>query len=136
MLKPRDYQVDCLEAISQARNNGVHKQLVALPTGAGKTIIFCHLLMDFERVLILAHRDELVNQAIEKLLTINPEAEDTIGIVKAEQNEINAPIIIGSVQTVSRPNRLEQMPHFDLIVTDEAHHAIAPSYLRIYEIGQ
>lgn len=132
-LELRDYQKDCLSSITSAQNNGISKQLVVLPTGTGKTVIFCSLLTDYKRVLILAHRDELCQQANEKLLMVAPEVEDRVGWVKAERNEIDKPIIIGSVQTISRENRLKLLPHFDLIVTDEAHHAVAPSYLSIYE---
>lgn len=134
MLSLRPYQEQCLEAISDARESGFNRQLVSLPTGTGKTIIFCHLLKDFGRVLILAHRDELCQQAIDKLLMVYPEAEKKIGIVKAQRNDTDKPIIVGSVQTVSRDNRLEDMPEsFDLVITDEAHHAVADSYRRIYD---
>lgn len=101
MLSLRPYQKECLEAVSKAREGGCFRQLVALPTGTGKTIIFCHLLKDFERVLVLAHRDELCQQANDKLLTVDETAEPKVGWVKAERNEVDKPIIIGSVQTIT-----------------------------------
>jgi len=133
MLKLREYQKDCLTAIAKAKEDAITRQLVSLPTGTGKTVIFCHLARKFKQVLVLAHRDELCQQAQDKFLMVNPEAEGKIGWVKAERNEVDKTIIIGSVQTITRPNRLEQLPHFDLIITDEAHHAVADSYLRIYD---
>jgi superfamily II DNA or RNA helicase len=57
-----------------------------------------------------------------------------VGVVKAERNEIDKQVVVGSVQTVSRENRLEQLPtDFDFIVTDEAHHGAAATYKRIYD---
>lgn len=85
------------------------------------------------RALILAHRDELIEQARDKVrLVLGDDAE--IGIIKAERNEVNAEIVIASVQTLSRQKRLEQLrTDFGVVITDEAHHAPADSYQRIYQ---
>jgi ATP-dependent helicase IRC3 len=106
---------------------------VALPTGTGKTVIFSHLIDQRPgRSLVLAHRDELIRQTVDKLLLVNPDC--AVGVVKAEENELFAPVVVGSVQTLSRPNRLEQItPDFDTIIVDEAHHAPAPAYQRVME---
>lgn len=133
MFDLRDYQKNCIDAINQADGNGTRKQLVALPTGTGKTIIFSELIKQRGgRSLILAHRDELCRQANDKLTTVFPSAKNDIGWVKAKRNEVDKAIIIGSVQTL-RESRLRQLPSFDTIITDEAHHAVADSYLRIYD---
>ena len=133
MIELRPYQHECIEAIESAEKNGTNRQLVALPTGTGKTIIFTTVAKKRNgRTLILAHRDELIEQAVDKLTMVWDDAN--VGVVKAERNEIDKQIIVGSVQTVSRENRLEQLPtDFDFIVSDEAHHSIAMSYRRIYE---
>jgi len=133
MIELRPYQHECIEAIESAEKNGTNRQLVALPTGTGKTIIFTTVAKKRNgRTLILAHRDELIEQAVDKLTMVWDDA--SVGVVKAERNEIDKQIIVGSVQTVSRENRLEQLPtDFDFIVSDEAHHSIALSYRRIYE---
>jgi ATP-dependent helicase IRC3 len=82
--------------------------------------------------LILAHRDELIQQAVDKLTMVWDGV--SAGVVKAERNEIDRQVIVGSVQTVSKENRLEQLPQdFDFIVTDEEHHSAAATYRRIYE---
>ena len=75
------------------------------------------------RSLTTAHRDELVGQAYDKIRTVIGHEAD-IGVIKAERNDVDAAHMIASVQTLSRPNRLEQVtPNIDLLVIDEAHHA-------------
>ena len=136
-LQLRDYQTECLTAISAASKAGTSKPLISLPTGTGKTIIFAYIVRQISkrggRSLILVHRDELLNQAEDKLLTIWPEAQ--VGIIKAARNEIDAPVTIASVQSISRERRLKQLRDipFDFLVTDEAHHAVAASYKRVYD---
>ena len=69
---------------------------------------------------------------MDKLLLVNPDFE--IGVVKAEENQVSAPVVVGSVQTLCRQNRLEQLaPDFASIIVDEGHHAVADSYRRILE---
>ncbi len=136
-LQLRDYQSECLRAIAQASNAKISSPLVSLPTGTGKTIIFGYMVWQFSEVggrsLILVHRDELLNQAEDKLKIICPEAH--VGIIKAERNELDAPVTIASVQTISRESRLKQLRdmRFDFLVTDEAHHSVAPTYQRVYQ---
>ena len=143
MIELRPYQHECIEAIETAEENGTNRQLVALPTGTGKTIIFTTAAKKRNgRTLILAHRDELIQQvsgspnfcsgAVDKLTMVWDNVN--IGVVKAERNEIDKQVVVGSVQTISRENRLEQLPtDFDFIVTDECHHGAAATYRRIYE---
>lgn len=130
MIELRPYQHECIEAIATAKTN---RQLVALPTGTGKTIIFATIAKQCNgRTLILAHRDELIQQAVSKLEMVWEGVD--IGVVKAERNEVDRQVIVGSVQTVSKENRLEQLPtDFDFIVSDEAHHSAAATYRRIYK---
>ncbi|HZA22083.1 MAG TPA: DEAD/DEAH box helicase, partial [Dehalococcoidia bacterium] len=130
-LTLRPYQEEALQAIATAAQEGIQRQLVALPTGSGKTIIFTNLIdQRGGRSLILAHRDELLRQAADKLLMVNPGLD--IGIVKAALNEVNAPVVVASVQTLSRANRLSQLScDFNTVVVDEAHHGVADSYQRI-----
>ena len=129
MITPRPYQEEIIGKVLESDNR---KMLVSLPTGTGKTIVFSEIAKRSQKpTLILAHRDELIQQALEKLLMVHPEAN--IGIVKAEQNDVYNDITIASVQTLARRNRLTQLrPDFGLIITDEAHHAAANSYRRIY----
>lgn len=135
-MKLRDYQQDAREAIQSEWEKGTKKTLLVLPTGCGKTIVFSKVIEDRvkkgERVLVLAHRGELLEQAADKL-------EKSTGLKcateKAEQTSIGSwyRVVVGSVQTMMREKRLEQFDKdfFDTIIIDEAHHCISESYQRV-----
>ena len=130
-LAPRPYQDEAVAAVLHGAQHGLKRPLIALPTGTGKTIVFALLLQQRPgRALVLAHRDELIEQAVDKLHWIDPGMD--IGVVKAERDEHEAPVVVASVQTLSRRQRLARLvPDFDTIVIDEAHHAPADTYRRI-----
>jgi superfamily II DNA or RNA helicase len=131
-LPPRPYQTQALEAITAAYARGVDRQLIVLPTGGGKTVVFAHLATRRGgRSLILAHRDELIQQAADKLATVSGSLD--IGIVKAKQDECRAPVVVASVQTLARPGRVERLGRFSTVIVDEAHHAVARTYLEILD---
>ncbi len=133
-LKLRDYQLQALEAISDAAVAGIQRQLICLPTGSGKTIVMSALAKQLNRkTLLLAHREELITQALDKFKLFWPFVK--IGICMAERNEIGNQVVIGSVQSCSRPKRLELLKEqgFDLMMIDEAHHASSESYRSIIE---
>jgi len=103
-------------------------------TGLGKTVCFSFVAKENKgTTLILAHRDELISQAVDKLLQSWPEAD--VGVVKAERNEYQHDVVVASVQTLARESRRERIPrdHFTAIVCDEAHHSKSPSYQNIFE---
>jgi ATP-dependent helicase IRC3 len=129
MLTLRPYQEEAIQAVT----NGIQRPLVALPTGTGKTVVFVHLVdRRGGRALILVHRDELIQQALEKLQLVNPDLD--IGVVKAAQNAVDAQVVVASVQTISREKRLAQLAvDINTVIVDEAHHAVAPSYRRVLE---
>ncbi|MEW6572943.1 MAG: DEAD/DEAH box helicase [Bacillota bacterium] len=135
MITLRDYQKDALRAVLAAQKRGVTRPLIALPTGTGKTIIFAALARLLgARALILAHRDELIRQAVDKVLMVWPDA--SVGVIKADENDFrDKQVVVASVQTLSKPSRLEQVAHqdFNLLVVDEAHHAVASTYRRIMD---
>ncbi len=133
-FKLRSYQAEALDAVVQSEERGIRRPLVVLPTGTGKTVVIAHLIQRRAgRALILAHRDELLRQARDKLAMVMPEAD--IGLVKAGSDETEASVVLASVQTVQRPRRLERLAGspggFGTVVVDEAHHAAAPSYKRV-----
>lgn len=135
-MKLRDYQQGAREAIQKEWDKGVKKTLLVLPTGTGKTIVFSKVIEDRvkkgERVLVLAHRGELLDQAADKL-------EKSTGLKcateKAEQTSIGSwfRVVVGSVQTLQRDKRLNQFnkDFFNTIVIDEAHHCISDGYQRV-----
>lgn len=118
---------------------------VVLPTGAGKTVIFSWMTKMWldgtwresgpgrlGQVVILVHRDELVNQTVAKLAAVAPEIKT--GVVKGARNDLLAPVIVASVQTLTKPARLSQLVgRVSLVIVDECHHATAASYVRIME---
>lgn len=134
MIKLREYQLECLDTMASEKARGIVKQLVQLPTGTGKTFIAAELVKRTDgKSLILAHRDELIRQAHDKLSMVCPEL--SMGIVKAQENDLSGQVTIASVQTVARPKRLSELKAMDFrtIVTDEAHHSVAPTYQTVFE---
>ncbi len=127
----RDYQLEALRAIGDAEARGVSRQVMALPTGTGKTVIFAELIRRRGgRALVLVHRDELVNQAVDKLAAVGI----TAGVIKAERDDVDVQVIVASVQTLSRQRRLARLrADFTTIVVDEAHHAVAETYRRVID---
>lgn len=134
----RPYQQGARDAIHTEWDAGHTRTLLVLPTGTGKTIVFASVAADQvragDRVLILAHRGELLEQAADKL-------QRSTGLVsaveKAESTCLNSwfRVVVGSVQTLQRTARLERFPrdYFGTIIIDEAHHAITDGYRRILD---
>ncbi len=134
LVKLREYQQEALEEVQKGVIAGLNSQLIVLPTGSGKTILMAAIGQHFnKRLLLLAHREELIQQAVEKFKLYWPEAD--IGICKAEREEISHQIVIGSVQSCSRLKRLIKLKEqgFEILMIDEAHHASADSYQKIIE---
>ena len=135
----RPYQRDCIKRVLASYKEGRRRVLVSLPTGTGKTVVFASFPRELrmkKKMLILAHRDELLEQAREKLLTAAPEVS-----VEIEQGQrrasASAQVVIGSVPTLGRADgkRLDALrpEDFSVIVVDEAHHAIAKTYRKILD---
>lgn len=130
----RDYQQECLRAVQEEYLSGVSRQLIVLPTGSGKTIVMAAIAKSFsKKVLILAHREELIDQAVTKFKLVFPRA--SIGVCMADRNKVDTQVVVGSVQTCSRPKRLEELraQSFDVLMIDEAHHSAADSYQKIIQ---
>ncbi len=134
-MELRAYQKEAKEAIFQEWGK-VKRTLLVLPTGCGKTIVFAKIAEECvrqgKRVLILAHRGELLEQAADKI------ARSTglnCAVEKAESTCLGSwfRITVGSVQSMQRKKRLEQFPedYFDTIIIDEAHHCISDGYQKV-----
>lgn len=139
MISLRNYQQECVASILSSKERGVTRPLVSLATGLGKTVIFSALAKEMnKRTLIVAHRDELIQQARDKLQLVWPESGPHIGVVKGELHQPDKQIVIASIQSASRDRRLVDLQSlgFDLCIVDESHHAAAPTYERlIRELG-
>ncbi|MGJ1078768.1 DEAD/DEAH box helicase [Enterococcus faecium] len=137
MMKLRPYQNEAVNAVcNDWQNEGYHRTLVVLPTGCGKTVIFASVIARAvrkgRRALVIAHRDELLQQAHDKLLSA---AGLPSVFEKAEQTAVgsNSSVVIGSIQTLQSWKRLSAFSPdaFDVIVVDEAHHVMSDSYLNV-----
>ncbi|MFD7078450.1 DEAD/DEAH box helicase, partial [Nocardioides sp. NPDC059952] len=135
---PRPYQVDAIEALRKGWAAGTNRLAVVLPTGAGKTVVFSHLAhlmldtLNGGRVLVIAHREELIEQAAAKLLAVDPMLR--VGIVKAQRDDhADADVIVASVQTLAVAKRREAIRDIGLVIVDECHHAAARTYMEVLE---
>ena len=130
---PTQVQQDALLALADTRVEGFRRGLVVLATGLGKTWLaaFDVEQVDARRILFVAHRDEILNQAAETFLRIRPQAK--VGLYLDREHDLNVDVLCASVQTLGRNIHLERFPpnHFDYIVIDEFHHAAAPTYRRL-----
>ena len=132
MLKPREYQTEAVNKVLFSWDEGITRQLISLPTGTGKTLTFGLVAKALQvPTLILAHREELLYQAEQKIKLIWPEADT--GILKAGIHEgLHRNICIASVQTAVRHIPELILRGYKLIVCDEAHHAPSASYTKIF----
>lgn len=140
-LHLRPYQTEAINAVFTAWSEGMMRPAVVLPTGMGKTVVFSHLAKQFieknsQRVVVLVHRDELADQAIDKIRSVAPHLN--VGKVKAESDEITADVMVCSVQTLAVPSRFERLRaaqgkhgRIGLVIVDECHHAAAQTYQSI-----
>lgn len=130
----RGYQREAIVSVFRSWQQ-FHRSLLIAPTGSGKTVIFGEITDQRQpagRSLILAHRDELIDQAIDKfrrfkgLFAAKEKAQD--------RADLDAGIVVASVQTLARTKRLERFHsnHFSTVIVDEAHHVLADTYQRIF----
>jgi ATP-dependent helicase IRC3 len=138
-VKLRDYQLECIKSVLSALRRGHKRVGISLATGSGKTVIFTQLIDKIQakadgasKTLILAHRRELVEQAAQHCQTAYPEKSIDIemGSIHASGT---ADITIASIQSINSKDRLDKYDpaSFKLVLVDEAHHIVAPGYLRV-----
>lgn len=138
MFQLRPYQAEARDAILSAWDEGYRKTLLVLPTGCGKTVVFASVtenqVRKGHRVLIMAHRGELLTQAADKLKAAS--GLDSV-LEKAESSSLGSfiPVTVGSVQSLAQEKRLARFPgdYFQDIIVDEAHHCLSDSYQRVLE---
>lgn len=137
-MELRPYQQAARDAIADEWDVGHRKTLLVLPTGCGKTVVFAKVAEDQvregKRVLVLAHRGELLQQASDKIFSVTGLGT---AVEKAEDSCLGSwfRIVVGSVQSLMRENRLKNFPgdYFGTIIVDEAHHILSDGYQRVIE---
>lgn len=133
--EPHEVQVQALAALRRTREDGYSAGLVVLATGLGKTWLsaFDTQAPEFRRVLFVAHRDEILTQAIDTYRSCRPAAR--LGRYTGAEKDIDADVVFASIQTLGRSVHLEKFAadHFDYIVVDEFHHAAARTYRKLID---
>ena len=130
---PNEIQRAALNALEDSRNRGDRAGLVVMATGLGKTWLAAFDTDSFERVLFVAHREEILKQAHKTFRKIRPNA--TFGLYGGGEYTTTADVLFASIQTLGRQNHLNKFrpDHFDYIVIDEFHHAAASTYRRLID---
>jgi superfamily II DNA or RNA helicase len=139
MFQERDYQLQCEQAVIDNWKQGVLQQLVVMSTGTGKTVVFANIIRKLfsqlgGKVLVFAHREELVDQAIALIHSINPDLK--VGKEMAnDYADTESDVIVSCVASIGRSGstRLVRFGHFSLVICDEAHHSIAQTYLNVFD---
>jgi superfamily II DNA or RNA helicase len=118
----------CCDALDEHSNT-----LGVANTGFGKTIALSMVadqrINGDKKALVMAHRDELTRQNSDKYRLVNPRT--TISFFNAEKKSFRGRVVFSMVQTLSQEQHLKKLPHFDLLVIDECHHAASDSYRRV-----
>ncbi|KAA8898876.1 hypothetical protein TRICI_006459 [Trichomonascus ciferrii] len=137
----RQYQEDCVKSCCEAFDEGIRRVGVSLATGGGKTVIFSHLISRVKPMkgqgnctLIVAHREELLQQAYDKIVHINPGLSVEVERASSQASGV-ADVTVASIKTIAQKKRLAKFNPNDykLIIVDEAHHAPSTSYVRLFE---
>ncbi|RID83487.1 DNA helicase [Peribacillus asahii] len=133
VIKPRFAQLEALEELNKTLEEDYHKALVVMATGLGKTYLAGFFAQNFDRILFIAHREEILQQAKKSFQIIMPDR--TFSIFNGNVKENNGDAIFASIYTLSMKKHLETFDskEFDLIIIDEFHHAAANSYQRVLD---
>ena len=139
MFELREYQKECIDTAIANIKRGIRRQLIVLPTGGGKTVVAASIpqMICPQRILFLAHREELLNQAANTFQKVYPKLR--VGVECGDSTALPTdPIVIGSVPTLGRRKSSRLARVFPdggeevLVITDECHHSYADTYKRIY----
>lgn len=131
VITPRPSQVEALQALKDTFEEGYSKAMVVMATGLGKTYLAGFFAQHFKRILFVAHREEILEQAKESFKNIMP--EKSYGLYYSKEKSPEADCLFASIYTVGMERHFERFSpnHFDLIIVDEFHHAAAKSYMKL-----
>ena len=124
-MELRPYQRTCINAVNQYLRSSTGHPVVSIPTAGGKTIIFGTMIREWleawpgSRVCILAHRQELLTQAEDKIKAIWPEAPISVYSAGLKRRELTEDILIAGIQSIYK--RADEIRSLDIIILDEAH---------------
>ncbi len=132
-VNPWPVQIQALEALEQTRIQGFRRGLVVMATGLGKTLLaaFDCNRPDFQRVLFIAHREEILRQSRDAFRQVRPDGR--FGFFLGADKDAEADVLFASIQTLQRNLDRFESDQFDYVVVDEFHHAAAPTYRRAIE---
>lgn len=130
---PRGAQIEALYHLKKTREEGFDKGLVVAATGIGKTYLAAFDSHEYQRILFVAHREEILKQAEKSFKNVRPLSER--GFFMGTQKETDKDIIFASVQSLGKNDSLKlfQPDYFDYIIVDEFHHAVAQNYQNIIQ---
>lgn len=135
LFQPRGVQIEALYALEDSRLEGASKGLVQAATGVGKTYLAAFDSAKYERVLFVAHREEILNQAAGAFKNVR--RSDDYGFFNGKQKDTDRAVIFASVATLGRNEYLTDdffaADYFDYVVIDEFHHAVNNQYQRIID---
>ncbi|WP_461205124.1 DEAD/DEAH box helicase family protein [Clostridium sp. DL1XJH146] len=135
LYKPRGAQIEALYHLKNSRLDGEDKGLVAAATGLGKTYLAAFDSVKFERILFVAHREEILKQAKRSFENVRPDAKT--GFFYGDKKDKDCDILFATVQTLGKKGYLNEenfkRDYFDYIVVDEFHHAVAKNYRNIID---
>lgn len=133
LFQPRGAQIEALYALEDSRTEGATKGLVQAATGVGKTYLAAFDSAKYERVLFVAHREEILKQAAVSFKNVRH--SDDYGFFNGKQKDTDKAVIFASVATLGRNEHLTEdffaPDYFDYLVIDEFHHAVNDQYQRI-----
>ncbi|MFA5709935.1 DEAD/DEAH box helicase [Mycolicibacterium sp.] len=133
----RGYQIEAADAVGAAHARGVEGPAVVLPTGSGKTSVIAELarreVVVGGRVLLMAHRNELIEQMADATVAVNPSGPPPQMIGGPHRGDPTGQIVSATVQSLQRSATLTQLGRRDLVIVDEAHHAVARTYRNVLD---
>lgn len=133
LFEPNGAQLEALYNLNKSREEGYDKALVVAATGIGKTYLAAFDAKNYEKILFLAHREEIITQASESFKNIYP--NKTQGFYYSKDKDIEKDIIFALVQSLGKKTNLNEFKrdYFDYIIIDEFHHAVADNYKRVLD---